>query len=82
MNIILLETKIMAKCEVCGNNYDKSFRISIGDDHFDFDSFECAITKLAPTCAVCHCKVVGHGVENKGQIFCSHHCARRVANPT
>ena len=41
----------MAQCEVCGNVYDKAFevRISGGDAH-TFDSFECAIHALAPTC--------------------------------
>jgi hypothetical protein len=41
-----------------------------------FDSFECAIHKMAPVCAHCGCKVVGHGVEAKGEFFCCAHCAR------
>lgn len=28
-----------------------------------FDSFECAIHKLAPVCEHCDCKIVGHGIE-------------------
>ena len=34
----------MGTCEVCGNSYDKAFRVTGpgGDDHV-FDSFECAI---------------------------------------
>jgi hypothetical protein len=41
-----------------------------------FDSFECAITALAPTCAHCGCRVIGHGVEiGTGEIFCCAHCA-------
>ena len=40
----------MAKCEVCGNEYDKAFElISAGISHI-FDSFECAIHAIAPTC--------------------------------
>jgi hypothetical protein len=41
-----------------------------------FDSFECAIHALAPVCPHCNCRIVGHGVEADGQIFCCVHCAR------
>ena len=40
-----------------------------------FDSFECAIQKLAPTCAHCKCRIIGHGIEAKGRMFCCEHCA-------
>lgn len=66
----------MANCEVCGNNYDKSFDVSIGGATHTFDSLECAIHALAPTCNHCGCRIVGHGVEGKtGVMFCSAHCA-------
>ena len=67
----------MAECEVCGNEYDKSFEIkaSSGRTHV-FDSFECAIHALAPVCAHCGCRVIGHGVESSGTIFCCANCAR------
>ena len=66
----------MGKCEVCGNEYDKSFEvISSGKPH-TFDSFECAIHALAPTCPECGCKIIGHGVEESGRIYCCVHCAR------
>ena len=41
----------MAKCEVCGNDYDKAFTVRTheGRNH-TFDSFECAVHLLAPTC--------------------------------
>ena len=41
-----------------------------------FDSFECAIQAMAPTCAHCGCKIVGHGVEAAGKMFCCAHCAQ------
>jgi hypothetical protein len=41
----------MARCEVCGNDYDKAFTITRGQRTSTFDSFECAIHALAPTCA-------------------------------
>ena len=40
-----------------------------------FDSFECAIQKLAPQCEHCECRIIGHGVESDGQILCCAHCA-------
>ena len=39
------------KCEVCGNSYDKAFTIEMGGTKHTFDAFECAIQKLAPSCA-------------------------------
>ena len=65
----------MAECEVCGNDYDKSFEVTYGDQKHTFDSFECAINALAPTCAHCSCRVIGHGVEADEKIFCCAHCA-------
>lgn len=40
----------MARCEQCGNDYDKSFEVTMGGRTMIFDSFECAIQALAPTC--------------------------------
>jgi hypothetical protein len=66
----------MARCELCGNNYDKSFEVRLGNASHTFDSFECAIQMLAPVCAHCECRIIGHGVEEEGKIFCCVHCAR------
>jgi hypothetical protein len=65
----------MATCEVCGNEYDKAMEIAVGGETHTFDSFECAIHALAPTCAHCGCRVIGHGVEASGSVFCCAHCA-------
>ena len=66
----------MAACEVCGNDYDKAFEVTLpGQATRTFDSFECAIHALAPTCAHCGCKIVGHGVEADGTMYCCAHCA-------
>jgi hypothetical protein len=65
----------MAVCEVCRNDYDKAFEVRMGASTHTFDSFECAIHALAPTCAHCACRIVGHGVEADGRIFCCAHCA-------
>lgn len=65
------------RCEVCGNDYDKAFQVVLqsGAVH-TFDSFECAIEALAPRCAHCTCRILGHGMEKKGQMFCCAHCAQ------
>ena len=65
----------MARCDVCGNDYDKSFQVQMQDRTYTFDSFECAVHALAPTCAHCSCRVLGHGVEAGGSIYCCAHCA-------
>jgi hypothetical protein len=66
----------MAQCEVCGNEYDKAFQVSMpGEGTSTFDSFECAIHALAPTCEYCSVKVIGHGVEADGHFYCCAHCA-------
>ena len=65
----------MARSEVCGNEYDKAFEISLAGKSHLFDSFECAIHALAPECAHCGCKVIGHGVEAGGVFYCCAHCA-------
>ncbi len=63
-------------CETCGNQYDKAFRVTTSDgaEHV-FDSFECAIQALAPTCSHCRCRVIGHGMESDLKFYCCAHCA-------
>lgn len=68
----------MARCETCGNEYDKSFQVLMEGQTHTFDSFECAINMLAPTCAHCGCRIVGHGVEGEGMFFCCANCARQA----
>jgi len=66
----------MGVCAMCGNDYDKSFTITTHDGQTrEFDSFECAVHAVAPTCEHCGCRVLGHGVEAQGRIFCCAHCA-------
>ena len=65
----------VAKCEVCGNEYYLSFEVVTAGVTHVFDSFECAIHKLAPVCDHCGVKIIGHGIEAKGTFFCCAHCA-------
>lgn len=66
----------MAICDVCGNDYDKAFKITQAGKTLTFDSFECAIQAMAPRCAHCQCHVIGHGVEAGGAVYCCAHCAK------
>lgn len=65
----------MAHCDVCGNDYDKAFQVTKDGRTLTFDSFECAIHALAPRCTHCDCRIIGHGVEEGGEIYCCAHCA-------
>jgi hypothetical protein len=42
----------MAACEVCGNDSYLSFDVFAAGNRHVFDSFECAIQKLAPIAPV------------------------------
>jgi hypothetical protein len=70
----------MGICDVCGNEYAATFQVIAGDDTFTFDSFECAIHRLAPVCRHCGCRVIGHGVEADGEVYCCAHCAHHDGN--
>jgi hypothetical protein len=65
----------MGVCDVCGNEYARTFHVMLDGATHPFDSFECAIHRLAPACATCGCRVLGHGTESNGRVFCGAHCA-------
>jgi hypothetical protein len=67
----------MPTCDVCGNEYDKTMKITAHGRTQTFDSFECAIHLMAPTCNHCGCRIIGHGVETpEGRMFCCANCAQ------
>ena len=66
------------KCDACGNDDDKAMTIEANGRCGTCDSFECAIHALAPTCAHCDCRVIGHGMEADGVFYCCAHCARHA----
>ena len=69
-------TSVLA-CDVCGNHYARAFRVILADGSDGvFDCLECAIERVAPRCQHCGNRVIGHGVESAGVIFCCNHCAR------
>jgi hypothetical protein len=68
----------MGQCEVCGSSYEHVFQVVVHGHSHTFDSFECAIHALAPKCAHCQCRVLGHGVNVGDEICCCDHCARQL----
>ena len=68
----------MPKCDVCGNDYDKTFQVIQAGRTLTFDSFECAIHAMAPTCAHCGCRIIGHGAEQDGKTYCCADCANNA----
>lgn len=68
----------MGRCETCNNEYERTFEIVMDGRRHLFDCFECAIHKLAPVCEACGCRVIGHGVEAGGAVYCCGHCAERA----
>lgn len=68
----------MAKCEVCGNDYYMSFQVVTAGKTHTFDSFECAIHKLAPICDHCGVKIIGHGIQAGDNFYCCAFCAREA----
>ena len=68
----------MTKCDVCGNAYDKPLHITQSGRTMTFDSFECAIQAMAPHCGHCRCRIIGHGIESEGAMYCCAHCAKMM----
>lgn len=64
------------QCENCGNIYQRTFEVIQHGISHEFDSFECAINKLAPRCGECGTIVLGHGLEKHSKIYCCANCAR------
>lgn len=72
---------MLEKCENCGNQYDKSFKVIMHDREYIFDCFECAINSLAPFCEHCDSRIIGHGVEAFNKMYCCGHCAKEDNHP-
>src|SRR5258708_39991879 len=54
---------------------ETQFKVRMNGTTHIFDSFECAIHALAPTCDNCGIRILGHGLEKEGTFFCCEHCA-------
>jgi hypothetical protein len=65
----------MSICKQCGNDYHNTFVITMNGESHTFDSFECAIAQLAPSCEQCGNRIIGHGVEALKHVYCCAHYA-------
>lgn len=45
---------------------------------YHFDSVECAASVVAPPCATCGVRILGHGLEADGAFYCCNHCAQHA----
>lgn len=71
------------RCDTCGNDYDRAFTlIDHAGRRFAFDSIECAAQAIAPNCAHCGCRVLGHGIDAGGRVYCCAHCQQQHAGQT
>jgi len=68
----------MPKCDVRSNDYDKTFQITQAGRTLTFYRFESAIHEMAPSCARCGCRIIGHGAVQDGKIYCCADCARNA----
>jgi hypothetical protein len=76
LSIYLTATTVSVGVFVSGVRNPKAFQVTMsGGEARTFDSFECAIHALAPTCEYCGVRVIGHGVEADGHFYCCAHCA-------
>jgi hypothetical protein len=64
------------RCDLCGNDYEGAMEIRLRGKVGIFDCFECAVHAMAPICERCGCRIIGHGVETAGRMYCCSHCAR------
>jgi hypothetical protein len=71
----------MPICDVCGNDYNNAIVVTQGQRSMTFDSFECAIEAMAPRCAHCGSRIIGHGVKQGDQTFCGADCAGQSRVP-
>ena len=61
-------------CTICDDQYGRSCRIPADDELHFMDSFECAFYTVAPRCRCCDRRIVDHGIETWGNIFCCTPC--------
>ena len=64
-----------ASCEVCGKDGEGCFEVLLGGERHIFDSFECAMRGMLPTCSFCGCRIIGEGVHADNVFYCSYLCA-------
>ena len=67
----------MATCVGCGSSEGRMFAVRTYEGvTLTFDSVECALPFIAPTCDECFCQILGHALIVGDQIYCGPTCAR------
>ncbi len=67
----------MSRCVVCGHNSVGNFSVTLANGRtYDFDTFQCAIDRLAPRCSRCGIRIIGHPTVVDGGLFCGPHCSQ------
>lgn len=67
------------RCAICGNGFDNDLQISMDGVTHELGCCECAIHALASNCERCGCCVIGQGMNVRGTLYCSLHCAENDA---
>ena len=67
-------------CEVCGKVQERCFEVHLGGERHVFDSFECAILALMPTCSSCGSLLLSPGIQFENRLYCSYACAGAYAS--
>ncbi len=57
----------MARCDVCGNDYDKAFQVTRAGRTLNFDSFECAIHAMPPLARIVTARLSGTESRREGR---------------
>ena len=68
-------------CEICGCERINPMLVTIDDETHVFDTFDCAIERLAPRCRTCGRRVTGRGVHSHGAVYCCKHCEQVGPGP-
>jgi len=54
---------------------EDAFQLTRGGEAHVFDTFQCAIHRMADVCTHCGCRILGNPVREEGRVFCCEHCA-------
>lgn len=65
-------------CEQCGSDYHRPLTVIQDGKEHTFDCFQCAIAGMAPDCAHCGCKIIGHGMTETDELYCCANCAMQA----
>lgn len=66
----------MARCEVCGNDYDKAFVVTLEGSEHTFDSFGAPSTPWPPSATTAAAGWLGMGSKVTAKSICCAHCAQ------